>query len=47
MKLKEEGDKVVIEYAYAKVNLTLNVLAKKDGYHEIETIMAPIDLCDI
>ena len=47
MKLKEEGDKVVIEYAYAKVNLTLNVLAKKDGYHEIETIIAPIDLCDI
>ena len=31
----------------AKINLYLNVLAKRrDGYHEIETIIQAIDLCD-
>ncbi|MCD5390592.1 4-(cytidine 5'-diphospho)-2-C-methyl-D-erythritol kinase [candidate division NPL-UPA2 bacterium] len=31
----------------AKVNLYLNVLARRgDGYHEIETIIQAIDLCD-
>jgi len=31
----------------AKVNLTLNVISKrKDGYHELETIMVPISLWD-
>ena len=38
---------MIIEYAYAKINLTLNVLGKNNGYHDLETIMAPIDLCDI
>lgn len=34
--------------AYAKVNLSLNVLDKRsDGYHQIETIMQSIDLYDI
>jgi len=33
--------------AYAKVNLHLEVLAKRpDGYHEIETIFQSIELCD-
>jgi 4-diphosphocytidyl-2-C-methyl-D-erythritol kinase len=36
----------VIE-APAKLNLFFEVLAKRaDGYHEIETLMCPIDLCD-
>ena len=35
------------ELAYAKVNLLLRVLRRReDGFHEIETLMAPIALCD-
>lgn len=34
-------------HAPAKINLFLEVLAKRsDGFHEIETLMAPINLCD-
>lgn len=34
--------------AYAKINLTLDVLSKRDdGYHEIRTIMQTVDLYDI
>jgi len=30
-----------------KVNLLLNILGKRpDGYHELETVMHPVDLCD-
>jgi len=33
--------------APAKVNLTLRILGKRsDGYHEIETLMAPVSLAD-
>lgn len=33
--------------AHAKVNLVLRVLGKRDdGFHEIETLMAPVSLCD-
>ncbi|MDD3290719.1 MAG: 4-(cytidine 5'-diphospho)-2-C-methyl-D-erythritol kinase [Eubacteriales bacterium] len=33
--------------AYAKINLILNVLGKRpDGYHEVETVMQAVDLCD-
>ena len=33
--------------AFAKINLCLDVVAKReDGYHELEMIMAPIDLFD-
>jgi len=33
--------------AYAKLNLVLNVLGKReDGYHEVETLMTAIDLAD-
>ncbi|MGL4589818.1 MAG: 4-(cytidine 5'-diphospho)-2-C-methyl-D-erythritol kinase [Mycoplasmatales bacterium] len=40
--------KQVIEYAYAKVNLVLNVLGKRsDGYHEVDFIMNSLDLYDI
>ena len=30
----------------AKINLTLDVLGEKDGYHEIESLVASIDLYD-
>jgi len=30
-----------------KVNLLLNILGKRpDGFHELETIMYPLNLCD-
>lgn len=33
--------------AHAKVNLTLHIAARRtDGYHDIETVMTPIRLCD-
>lgn len=35
------------EKAYAKLNLTLDVLGKRDdGYHDLESIMQQITLCD-
>jgi 4-diphosphocytidyl-2-C-methyl-D-erythritol kinase len=35
------------ELAHAKVNLFLRVLRQReDGFHEIETLMAPVTLCD-
>jgi 4-diphosphocytidyl-2-C-methyl-D-erythritol kinase len=39
---------VVIEQAYAKLNLSLNVLEKRtDGFHNLESIMVPVsDLYD-
>ncbi len=38
---------VYTENAYAKINLYLNVLGiRPDGYHEIESIMQQISLCD-
>ncbi len=33
--------------AYAKINLTLDVLGRRaDGYHDLATVMQTIDLCD-
>jgi 4-diphosphocytidyl-2C-methyl-D-erythritol kinase len=30
-----------------KVNLLLNILGKRpDGFHELETVMQPVDFCD-
>lgn len=38
----------MITYPNAKINLGLHVLNKRsDGYHNIETVMVPIPLCDI
>lgn len=38
---------MIKEKAFAKINLALNILNKRsDNYHEIETILQSIDLCD-
>ena len=35
-------------FAPAKVNLTLRVLGKRDdGFHALESLMAPLDFCDV
>ncbi|HKL73068.1 MAG TPA: 4-(cytidine 5'-diphospho)-2-C-methyl-D-erythritol kinase [Candidatus Onthovivens sp.] len=37
----------MIEKAYAKINLTLNVIGQReDGYHDLETVMLPLLLHD-
>ncbi len=37
----------MISYAYAKINLSLDILSKRsDGYHEIDSVMQQISLCD-
>lgn len=39
---------MIVEYAYAKINIALEVLNKReDGYHTLNNIMLPIDLCDV
>lgn len=39
---------MIIEKAYAKLNLTLEVKGKrKDGYHELESLIVPIDIYDV
>ena len=38
----------VVEKAYAKVNLGLNILGDRpDGYHEVAMVMQSVSLCDI
>jgi len=38
---------LVSRRAYAKINLDLRILAKRsDGFHELETLMAPVSLYD-
>lgn len=38
----------MIVFPFAKINLGLNVLRKRpDGYHDIESVLMPIPLCDI
>jgi 4-diphosphocytidyl-2-C-methyl-D-erythritol kinase len=38
----------MIGFPNAKINIGLNILSKRaDGYHNIETIFYPLDLCDI
>jgi len=44
----ELKSKVKFGKAYAKINLTLEVIGKReDGYHEIASVIQAIDLCDI
>ena len=46
MHLRESGDRVVI-HTPAKLNLFFEVLDRRsDGFHEVETLVYPIDLCD-
>ncbi len=46
MHLRETGRHVVI-HAPAKLNLFFEVLGRRDdGFHEVETFVYPIDLCD-
>jgi 4-diphosphocytidyl-2-C-methyl-D-erythritol kinase len=46
MYVRKVGQRVLID-APAKVNLSLEVLGKRqDGYHEIETLMAAVSVCD-
>jgi 4-diphosphocytidyl-2-C-methyl-D-erythritol kinase len=34
--------------SYAKINLRLDILKKRDdGYHDLRTVLQPIDLCDL
>lgn len=41
------GERIWIAHPPAKLNLFFEVLAKRaDGYHEIESVMVPISLCD-
>lgn len=38
---------MIKEYAYAKINLTLEIKGiRDDGYHELESVIVPIDLYD-
>lgn len=38
----------IVEQAYAKINLVLDVLGKRDdGFHEVKMIMQTVDLCDV
>lgn len=32
--------------AYAKINLTLDITGEKDGYHELDSFVCSVDLCD-
>ena len=39
---------MICEVAPAKVNLTLEILSKRDdGYHELRSVMQTIDICDV
>lgn len=37
---------MIIEKAYAKINLALEVMEKIDGYHKVNNVMIPISLFD-
>jgi len=38
----------MIVYPHAKINIGLHIIGKRsDGFHEIETVLYPIGLCDI
>ena len=46
MYVRQLGERVLID-APAKVNLSLEVLFKRsDGFHEIETLIVAINVCD-
>ena len=46
-RIKEGDDMIHVEKAPAKINLSLDVLYKReDGFHEVEMIMTTVDLAD-
>jgi 4-diphosphocytidyl-2-C-methyl-D-erythritol kinase len=46
MRTSRQGESLVVE-APAKLNLHLEVLGRRvDGYHDLETVMLAVDLCD-
>lgn len=48
MLYRTDGVQVVEYHAYAKINLALSVLGKReDGYHEIITLMVPVKISDL
>lgn len=48
MQYSKNGVQVVEYHAYAKINLALSILGKReDGYHEIATLMVPVVLSDL
>ncbi len=48
MLYRTDGVQVVDYHAYAKINLALSVLGKReDGYHEIITLMVPVKMFDL
>lgn len=39
---------MIVEYAFAKLNLALDVVRKRnDGFHDLKMIMVPLELSDI
>ncbi|WP_369681842.1 4-(cytidine 5'-diphospho)-2-C-methyl-D-erythritol kinase [Alicyclobacillus macrosporangiidus] len=39
---------LLVEHAFAKINLTLDVLGRReDGYHEVDMVMQTVDLADV
>ena len=47
-KMKGAAIMRITEYAYAKINLYLDVLSKRDdGFHDIRSVMHSVDLCDL
>lgn len=38
---------MMIKKSYAKLNLTLKIVGKKNGFHLLESVVCPIDLYDI
>jgi 4-diphosphocytidyl-2-C-methyl-D-erythritol kinase len=45
--LRERHPEPVVVQAPAKINLHLEILGKRaDGYHDLETLMVAVDLCD-
>ncbi len=46
--IREDRDGAVTEQAHAKINLSLDILGKRDdGYHILRMVMQTLELCDV